>query len=60
MSKRRPRTGPSPTKIVCEKQSDGTSRCCTFKKDDMDGEPLRCFTSAAKRRAKRGGQAPQE
>jgi hypothetical protein len=59
MSKRLRVPGSSPTKLKCEKQSDGTSRCCTFKKDDMDGEPLRCFNSAAKRRAKRG-QAPQE
>lgn len=58
MSKRK-RVGPSPTKLQCEKQADGSSRCCTYKASDPQGEPLRCFTSAAKRRAKRH-QAPQE
>lgn len=57
---KRQRTGPSPTKIRCEKQPDGSSRCCTFKRGHEDGEPLRCFVSQARKRSKRGGTTPPE
>lgn len=59
MSKR-PRSGPSPTVIRCEKQPNGSSRCCTFKRGAEDGEPLRCFTSQKTKRSKRGGTTPPE
>ncbi|MCK9355611.1 MAG: hypothetical protein M0R22_00450 [Dehalococcoidia bacterium] len=58
---RRKRTGPSPTKIVCEKQPDGSSRCCTYKRGvEEPGMELRCFTSQSKKRSKRGGTLPPE
>lgn len=55
---KRPRSGPSPTVLKCEKQENGTSRCCTFKRGEESGEALRCFTSAAKRKTRR--EKPQE
>lgn len=58
---KRQRTGPSPTKIRCEKQPDGSSRCCTFKRGHEEpGQELRCFVSQAKKRSKRGGTTPPE